>query len=362
MMYVAVTRARKTLTITHARSRLVNGVPESFEPSRFLQEIPAKRLNRIDDEKMRSPKKTWGRDNRDYGGDAFDDTRDSLPASRAAKPAPAPSAPRPELRTQEALVVPTRGQHRRVAIIGTAGRDKDKTAQMTKAMWGAMLADAKSKLQPGDSLVSGGAAWADHLAVRLFLDGAAKGLVLHLPAPLGDDGRFVGPGIDQGGSAASAANYYHQLFQRSTGVDGFKDIAEAIRRGATVTVEPEAPGYGAMNARNRKVAFGCDAVIAYTWGQGDEPADGGTKQTWDMAAEVDRTHVPMAGLVGSPALNHTAGGGQSAPAPAMPTAGPKPWMRRGAAAVAADAGASGPSESTMRRLQSMRRPSAPRPR
>jgi len=41
LMYVALTRARKTLFLASAKERMVNGSFESMRPSRFLKEIPA---------------------------------------------------------------------------------------------------------------------------------------------------------------------------------------------------------------------------------------------------------------------------------------------------------------------------------
>lgn len=511
LMYVAVTRARKTLTISLARERLMNGEPKACDPSRFIDEIPEHRLNRIDDAKVRhSGRKGFVRDtsNREYGGDAFDETRAPYRqrSGKGTAAAPAPAARRPELQTQDSFdstvlttdptlvgagsirVVskrkgaagptdaetvididrshpvlgnrhylhdhnddeertrviaayvddmrsdfevkgpmfqtvgelaervaggerialrcwcaprPCHGDHvaekvgtfaralasakslttqhpelatepgvvailasaeavsgkkvdaselaklaamapapagdsklkpwqrrgaaalsarpatpsespvarptlqavesvakpsttgRTVAIIGTAGRDKDKP--MTAQLWECMVDNARRQVRPNDTLVSGGAAWADHLAVRLFLDGAVSGLVLHLPAPLGSDG-FAGPQRD---SAGSAANYYHSLFQKATGVDGLAEIRLAIEKGAKVTHQPAGPGYGAMFTRNALVAKAADIVIAYTFGEGDTPADGGTKNTWDQV-KGERIHVPLLRL-GAPA-------------------------------------------------------------
>jgi DNA helicase-2/ATP-dependent DNA helicase PcrA len=501
LMYVAVTRARKTLTITHAKERLMNGEAKACEPSRFIDEIPDHRLNRIEDAKARhSNKKPYLRDtsNREYGGDAFDQGRSEY-RPRGGKPAAAPAARRPELRTQTSFadeqmttdpilagagsvrVVSKRkggvteaagetvidvdrnhpvlgnrhvltnhedaderrrviaafdkdfkadmavqgpmfkavnglaervaggerlalrcwcaprdchvdiiadkvattaralvsarnmtdkhpelsgqpgvvailaaaeavsgkqvdasdlaklaataradagetklkpwqrrgaaalaaqaqaqaarpalkaveppswlakdGATRTVAIIGTAGRDKDKP--MTAQLWERMVADAKQRVRPDDTLVSGGAAWADHLAVRLYLDGDVKHLILHLPAPF-VDGKFQG----ERESAASAANYYHDMFRRNAGVDGFADLAAAIAKGAKVTEQPAAKGYGAMFARNALVAKQADTVVAYTFGEGDTPADGGTKDTWDQV-KGSRQHVPLLSL------------------------------------------------------------------
>lgn len=179
----------------------------------------------------------------------------------------------------------------KVAIIGTAGRDK--TKPMNRDLWKWMLEDATSRIEFESTLVSGGAAWADHLAVQLYIMGLADNLTLHLPAPLGPKG-FTGPER----SAASAANYYHQLFSRVIGVDTLAEVRLAIEGGAHATYEPEAHGYSAMFARNRKVAQ-ADAMLAYTFGTGDVPADGGTKDTWDQC-RGQRTHISLPIFHGHP--------------------------------------------------------------
>lgn len=365
LMYVAVTRARKSLTITHAKERMLNGEPKLCAPSRFLLEIPAHRLNEIDDAKERyGGNKAYQRDpgNREYGGDAFDEGRTAYRSRPTPNTTTKSSSARAELCTQSSFTadqmstdinagiirtdsadgpqpgpapvlkpwhrrgaaalaaVPLRspastgggerlnlqaGDHakpakaagpdagpRTLAIIGTAGRDKSEP--MTAQLWAQMVNDAKTRVRPTDTLVSGGAAWADHLAVRLYLDGDVQHLVLHLPAPL-VSGQFQG----ERESAASAGNYYHDLFLRNAGVPGLAEIAAAINKGATVTEQPVSRGYGAMFARNTLVARQADEVLAYTFGAGDTPADGGTKNTWDQVCG-SKQHVALHSLGGKP--------------------------------------------------------------
>lgn len=172
----------------------------------------------------------------------------------------------------------------RVAIIGTAGRDRFQP--MSRALWAWMVADARSRLGGCLDLVSGGAAWADHVAVALFLQGAARSLTLHLPAPI-HEGGFDGPP----NSAGSAANFYHEKFSRTIGEDTIGQIRRAFAFGATASMEPVAPGYAAMFNRNKKVAQ-CDGMLAYTFGRGVAPDDGGTKNTWDQCRGL-RVHVPL---------------------------------------------------------------------
>ena len=172
----------------------------------------------------------------------------------------------------------------RIAIIGTAGRDK--SIPMTAQLWAWMVADAMNRVPKGSHIVSGGAAWADHLAVALYINGHAEDLTLHLPAPF-RNGRFDGPTS----SSASAANYYHGLFSRVIGEDTLHQLVLVTEGGATGTHEPAAPGYGGMFARNARVAQ-CEQMLAYTFGSGDRPADGGTAHTWDRC-QGQRTHIPL---------------------------------------------------------------------
>src|SRR5690606_36207825 len=101
-------------------------------------------------------------------------------------------------------------------------------------------------------VVSGGAAWADHLAVVMFLMGHAKKLTLHLPAPFCADGRFVGP---EGRSSASVANYYHEKFSKIVGFDSMKQIVEvAGNENCDGTSEAPTADFIGMRLRNFKVA------------------------------------------------------------------------------------------------------------
>lgn len=178
-----------------------------------------------------------------------------------------------------------------LAIIGTAGRDKSKP--VTRDLWNAMVRDAQMRVPRGAPLVSGGAAGADHVAVALFLIGHTASLRLHLPGVFQTCTSFDG-GY---GTAAGAANYYHGLFSNVIGMSSMTMLVRAIERGAEYTTQPKGPGMGAFMARNALVASDATAgCLAYTWGTGDTPADGGTRHTWDRI-KGQRVHVPLGGLV-----------------------------------------------------------------
>ena len=178
-----------------------------------------------------------------------------------------------------------------IAIIGTAGRSKVPTL----SEWNKMVQDASSKVSTNDVLISGGAAFADHVAVRLFLDGKVQGLKLRLPAKI-KDGKYVG----DKGTAGGTANFYHEKFSKLLGVNTVAEIEEAIAKGAEVTYEKELSNK-AMFDRNKKVAAESNSMIAYTYGEGTEPADSGTKDTWDTAKYSDKTHVQIDKITTQPA-------------------------------------------------------------
>ena len=48
-----------------------------------------------------------------------------------------------------------------------------------------------------------------------------------------------------------------------------------------------------MFARNKKIARLADSVLAYTFGQGEAPADGGTLDTWQQINCADKAHVNL---------------------------------------------------------------------
>lgn len=173
-----------------------------------------------------------------------------------------------------------------IAIIGTAGRDK--SIPMDIRHWDWMCKVLASDLKPEDVLVSGGAAWADHVAVWAYLNGLCKDLILHLPSVY-RQGEFQGAY----GTSGATCTYYHNKFRKTVGINSLQQINAAIEKGATVTQQPIAMGYGAMANRNKLVARDCDHMLAFTFGEGDIPADGGTKMTWDMAAGKERLHVSI---------------------------------------------------------------------
>ena len=99
LMYVAMTRAREELHITHARTRRIFGVSQANRPSRFLKDIPEECVKTLmsDEPLFAMPKPSW-------------DSDDRTPAPvKIIKPAPAVSAPAFSAPRQEASTPAPRG-------------------------------------------------------------------------------------------------------------------------------------------------------------------------------------------------------------------------------------------------------------
>jgi hypothetical protein len=155
-----------------------------------------------------------------------------------------------------------------LAIVGTAGR-KDDAKRLTTNHFKAMCLVAEGLLEqindsnyPITHLVSGGAAWADHVAVRLFLDKKAPGLRLFMPAAWEDGSYHDNGNKDAYENPGGTANHYHKLFQQNAGVNSLSDIVIAQAHGAELI--PVLKGFHARNALVAKSDF----ILACTFGDG----------------------------------------------------------------------------------------------
>lgn len=178
----------------------------------------------------------------------------------------------------------------RISVIGTAGR-RDDAQRINRELYDAAYADVVDSIKRfgADHGVSGGAAFADHLIVRAFLDGVVSKLTLYLPANF-SGGKFM-PNPRIRFNPGQTCNTYHQKFSSSCSLDSLDEIAVAIKNGAEVMV------FEGFHRRNSEVAANCDWMVAYTFGTGDKAdflpsdpgfansavaglKDGGTAHTW----------------------------------------------------------------------------------
>lgn len=182
----------------------------------------------------------------------------------------------------------------KIGIIGTAGRLTD-AKRLTAAHFEAMCRCTEDVLREHQldiadrDLVSGGAAWADHVAVRLYLLRRATSLTLHLPASFyRRDSETRASFLNT--ADAWAANRCHKAFSSVIEQDSLAEIELALSRGACHTVS------NGFKARNLRVAQ-CDMLIAYTFGDGDAPKDGGTRHTWDHSTAPTKIHIPLRAIL-----------------------------------------------------------------
>jgi hypothetical protein len=146
-----------------------------------------------------------------------------------------------------------------IALIGSAGRQAD-AAKVSRSLYDLMYEKTERTISDWNILhaVSGGAAFADHLAVRAFLEGRVKSLTLFLPARF--SGRSYVPNPRFRNDPGSTSNEYHRAFSSACGVDSLAELSEAIRRGATVSV------HEGFQTRNIEVANAVDHMLAFTFG------------------------------------------------------------------------------------------------
>ena len=155
-----------------------------------------------------------------------------------------------------------------LAICGSAGRREDEK-RLTRHHFDAACIVASALIEQINGsnytlthLVSGGAAYMDHVAVRLFLDKKVPGLRLFLPATFEDGSYHDNGNKDAYENAGSTANHYHKLFQNTTGINSLSDIVIAQAHGAELI--PVLRGFHARNALVAKSDF----LLAITFGNG----------------------------------------------------------------------------------------------
>lgn len=196
----------------------------------------------------------------------------------------------------------------RVSIIGSAGRLGD-GERMSRDLFLLMVRKAEHlisnvfKLTKSDvTLISGGSAWADHVAVRLWLESVTdadspdsfSGLRLYLPCAFDNTSNGSPPMFH--GSVGKRLNELHVSFtsKMKCEFDSRTDIVCAHALGAELNYQ-----YPGFHNRNRQIGQS-EYIIAFTWSESTVfPKAGGTKHTWDNSATVNKIHVPLSSLIKS---------------------------------------------------------------
>eukprot|EP00735_Rhodelphis_limneticus_P008881 TRINITY_DN2350_c0_g1::TRINITY_DN2350_c0_g1_i1::g.20848::m.20848 TRINITY_DN2350_c0_g1::TRINITY_DN2350_c0_g1_i1::g.20848 ORF type:complete len:250 (-),score=11.29,sp/Q5UP22/YR261_MIMIV/30.50/7e-19 TRINITY_DN2350_c0_g1_i1:232-981(-) len=201
----------------------------------------------------------------------------------------------------------------RVSIIGSAGGhcSPDQLKYMNSALFSKMKEAAlrvmQSAIAPEEDvhLLSGGAAWSDHVAVQIFLDNHAASLTLHLPTKWvqGSSSSAThtpSPSFSDNGShdwrvnPGRMSNQYHRKFSDAIRRNSLLEIHRAIEKGAK-----HIDSYKGFHARNDAVAKNCDLLIAFSWSIESKPADGGTSYTWNKCPlpKEKKFHISLYDLI-----------------------------------------------------------------
>lgn len=194
-----------------------------------------------------------------------------------------------------------------VSIVGTAGRKED-GAKLNRNVFENMKTKAealilnKFKLRKQDVLlVSGGSAWADHIAVSLWLENMYTGSPedmysgLRIFLPCGYDNGNTGTQFqfrqhNKRDDPGTTLNRLHNQFNSAmgNGFDSLKDLLCTEALGAELCCS-----FSGFLNRNIQVAK-CDYMIAFTWGDSyGQPKSGGTFHTWKNCKSQNKIHVPL---------------------------------------------------------------------
>lgn len=176
-----------------------------------------------------------------------------------------------------------------IGIIGTAARSNKQ--KFNKAIWDKMcqqyLREVEALALQSDQeihLISGGAAWSDHVAVWAYLNGHCDNLTLYLPSLFDIDKNRFYQERSYERSAANVMNYHHKNFSQTIGENSLEQIRLAMDKGAKCFQEGYRVSLSGLFVRNDKIAQNSkDVMFAYSQDKEDEPSSSGTLYTWNKS-------------------------------------------------------------------------------
>jgi hypothetical protein len=185
-----------------------------------------------------------------------------------------------------------------IAIIGSASSKQKPEYEiiLTKKTWNYMCETTEkyieTKIKSDWSkiiLVSGGAAWSDHIAVYLYLKHPESSLNLYFPCKwdylkkcFKDNGSShwtINPG--------RLANFYHNSFTKKIGFNTLEQLHYVIEHGAKVHDE-----FDGFHARNIAIGL-AQFLIAFSFSKDAHPTDGGTVHTWKNSTSTNKIHFSI---------------------------------------------------------------------
>jgi len=165
-----------------------------------------------------------------------------------------------------------------IGIIGTAGR-KDDASKLSIDIYRQMYKVARNfiKKYPNCKLISGGAAYADHLAVILYLEKKCSNLLLHLPCRFYNDQYFDIEDRNFRNNPGGTCNYYHRKFSQKL----LPNINYSLTQLRDALLFCDSTISTGLFERNTKVAEDSNILLAFTFGNKGQLKYGGTKDTMD---------------------------------------------------------------------------------
>lgn len=183
-----------------------------------------------------------------------------------------------------------------VAIIGTANRKKELLSKMSVELYEKMVKRAHKTIvndlnldMSNVILVSGGAAWSDHVAVSLFNRYCYNALKLYIPCDWKESKYHDNGARGWRHNPGYSANLYHRQFSDIMLCDTLKEIEESRQNGAVLYVQD------GFHARNTCIAES-DNLIAFTWANNENEITGGSRDTW-RKCENRKIHISINDLV-----------------------------------------------------------------
>lgn len=175
----------------------------------------------------------------------------------------------------------------KLAIIGVSGRKKEQISLLSKEHMLWMMDNVyfyivyvmKRKFK-NVTLVSGGSAWSDHIAIKLFLTGKFKGLELYLPATFNLETKRYGDSHE-----GKILNLVHSKCQEKTNYGIFDEIASVINHKNTKIIL-----CNGFFDRNSLIAKNSDYLIAFSMG---DDICGGTMDTWNKVEHENKINFNL---------------------------------------------------------------------
>lgn len=180
-----------------------------------------------------------------------------------------------------------------VAIIGTAGGSKDdNNVRLSKEVFDKMVIEAHTTITKvfgidtkNVILISGGAAWGDHVAVELYKSGNYRGLEIYFPCEWKNGTHFDSGKYDWRTNPGRLSNSLHKTFSKKIGRDSQEDFT-LVSKSDNVKFKF---GTG-FHTRNTQVAKS-EYMIAFTF----ETIKGGTADTWNKSKGT-KQHIDLDSL------------------------------------------------------------------